>query len=206
MNDNVQQQYGWEDTELTEANHLLIPHILGQLPQKPVRILDLGCGNGTLAAALQARGHEVVAVDASADGVELARQHFPGIRFETASVYEEGFAEIVGTDFDFVISMEVIEHLYWPRKLLEAGYSVLKPGGRMIVTTPYHGYLKNLALSLAGGWDRHFTVDWNGGHIKFFSRQTLTQFMLEQGFRSIGFRGIGRISGLWKSMILTGEK
>lgn len=177
---NVQQQYGWEDTELTEANHLLIPEIIALLPKEPVRILDLGCGNGTLAAALQARGHEVVAVDASAD--------------------------IVGTDFDVVISMEVIEHLYWPRKLLEAGYSVLKPGGRMILTTPYHGYLKNLALSLAGGWDKHFTVDWDGGHIKFFSRQTLTQFMQDAGFLNIDFCGVGRITGLWKSMILSGKK
>lgn len=206
MSDNVQQQYGWQDTELTEANHLLIPDILAQLPQEAVRILDLGCGNGTLATALQARGHEVVAVDASADGIELARQHFPGIRFEIASVYEDTFAEIVGGDFDFVISMEVIEHLYWPRKLIEAGYTVLKPGGRMIVTTPYHGYLKNLALSLAGGWDKHFTVDWDGGHIKFFSRQTLTQFMQDAGFGDVDFRGVGRITGLWKSMILTGQK
>ena len=203
---NVQQQYGWQDTELTEANHLLIPDIMKLLPQESVRILDLGCGNGTLAAALQARGHEVVAVDASADGVELARQRFPGIRFETASVYDENFAAIVGGEFDFVISMEVIEHLYWPRKLIASGYAVLKPGGKMIVTTPYHGYFKNLALALAGGWDRHFTVDWDGGHIKFFSRQTLTQFMLEQGFTGIDFMGVGRVPWLWKSMIMTGMK
>ncbi|WP_176957511.1 class I SAM-dependent methyltransferase [Mariprofundus sp. KV] len=206
MSDSVQQQYGWQDTELTEANNMLIPEILKLLPQESVRVLDLGCGNGTLAAALQARGHDVVAVDASADGVELAKERFPGIRFETVSVYDDGFADIVGTDFDVVISMEVIEHLYWPRKLLEAGYSVLKPGARMILTTPYHGYLKNLALSLAGGWDKHFTVDWDGGHIKFFSRQTLTQFMQDQGFHNIDFRGVGRISGLWKSMTLSGKK
>lgn len=85
---NVQQTYGWQDAELTEANHLLIPAILKLLPKREARILDLGCGNGTLAAALHQQGYEVVALDASADGINLARQQYPGIRFETCSIYE----------------------------------------------------------------------------------------------------------------------
>ena len=203
---NVEQQYGWSDTELTEANYLLIPEILKQLPGSGLKILDLGCGNGTLASALHAEGHQVTAVDASADGIELARQRFPGVRFETCSVYDDDFLEIVGKDFDVVVSMEVIEHLYWPRKLIEKASYLLIPGGKFIVTTPYHGYLKNLAISVMGGWDNHFTVDWDGGHIKFFSRKTLAGFMQDAGFRSIDFFGEGRMPWLWKSMILTGIK
>ena len=203
---NVQQTYGWQDTTLTEANCLLIPAILKLLPKRKVRILDLGCGNGTLAAALHRQGYDVVALDASVDGIDLARQQFPGIRFETFSIYEESVHDVIGGDYDFVISMEVIEHLYWPRKLLEVGYASLAGGGRMIVTTPYHGYLKNLALSVLDGWDKHFTVGWDGGHIKFFSRKNLKALMLEQGFKGIDFRGLGRVPGLWKSMILTGVK
>lgn len=203
---NVQQAYGWRDTELTEANHLLIPEILKLLPERKARILDLGCGNGTLASALGKCGHDVVGVDASADGIELARKQFPCIRFETCSIYEDGVSDIIGDGYDFVISMEVIEHLYWPRKLIETGYRVLAPGGRMIITTPYHGYLKNLALSVCNGWDKHLTVGWDGGHIKFFSRKTLSGFMQDQGFSQIDFRGVGRAPGLWKSMILTGKK
>ena len=191
MSDNVQQQYGWQDTELTEANHMLIPELMKLLPQEPVRILDLGCGNGTLAAALQAWGHEVVAVDASSDGVELARQRFPGIRFETASVYEEGFAEIVGSDFDLVISMEVIEHLYWPRRLIAAGYAVLKPGGKMIVTTPYHGYFKNLALALALVWARQFPDGCVGGAYQFSSRMKLALVLYEHSFHYCCFYYVG---------------
>lgn len=203
---NVQQNYGWQDTDLTEANHLLIPEIVKLLPERRTRILDLGCGNGTLASALGKRGHDVVGVDASADGIELARKQFPGIRFETCSIYEDSACDIIGGGYDFVISMEVIEHLYWPRKLIETGYRTLAPGGRMIITTPYHGYLKNLALSVCDAWDGHFTAGWDGGHIKFFSRNTLTGFMQDQGFNQIDFRGVGRAPGLWKSMILTGQK
>ena len=203
---NVQQQYGWTDTALTEANHLLIPKILSLLPGGRLKILDLGCGNGTLASELQKLEHQVTAVDASADGIKLARQRFPGIRFEICSVYDDAFPDIAGRDFDVVVSMEVIEHLYWPRKLIERAHASLAPGGKVIVTTPYHGYLKNMAISVMGGWDKHFTVDWDGGHIKFFSRKTLTGFMHDAGFKSVHFHGVGRIPGLWKSMILTGSK
>jgi 2-polyprenyl-6-hydroxyphenyl methylase/3-demethylubiquinone-9 3-methyltransferase len=75
----------------------------------------------------------------------------------------------------------------------------LKPGGVIILTTPYHGYLKNLALSLLNAWDKHFTVDWEGGHIKFFSPKTLSAMLKEAGFGEIEFRGAGRLPYLWKT-------
>lgn len=203
---NVQQQYGWVDTELTDANKIVIPAILSMLPKNGARVLDLGCGNGTLAAALQAQGYEVVGVDASNDGIELARGRFPGIEFKTCSIYDDKFRLTVGGGYEFVISLEVAEHLYWPKMLIKQAHSVLAPGGKFLVSTPYHGYLKNLAISVVDGWDRHFTVDWDGGHIKFFSRATLTQFLLNEKFSDIEFMGVGRFPALWKSMILSGRK
>ena len=58
-----------------------------------------------------------------------------------------------------VISLVVAEHLFYPRKLLEQSYQVVKPGGCIIFSTPYHGYLKNLAISVVNGWDKHFCMD-----------------------------------------------
>jgi len=70
------------------------------------------------------------------------------------------------------------------------------------VSTPYHGYIKNLALAVTGKLDAHFTVLWDGGHIKFFSRSTLEQMLREQGFEVTGFAGAGRWPLLWKSMLV----
>ena len=58
--------------------------------------------------------------------------------------------------FRTVISMEVIEHLYSPRTFAAFVRSILEAngGGRFILTTPYHGYLKNLSIALAGKADR----------------------------------------------------
>jgi hypothetical protein len=78
----------------------------------------------------------------------------------------------------------------------------LAPGGRFIVSTPYHGYLKNIALAVSGKFDRHFSVLWDGGHIKFFSRRTLAQMLADEGFEVVTFVGAGRLPLLWKSMIV----
>ncbi|MFN3682011.1 MAG: hypothetical protein ACK4VP_08235, partial [Nitrospira sp.] len=74
-------------------------------------------------------------------------------------------------------------------------------GGVAIVSTPYHGYWKNLALALSGKMDAHFTALWDHGHIKFWSIRTLRQLLQEAGFSEIRFLRVGRIPPLAKSMI-----
>jgi 2-polyprenyl-3-methyl-5-hydroxy-6-metoxy-1,4-benzoquinol methylase len=208
VKDNVQQDYGWNESAETEANELLFPsiqHIVERLGGS-LNVLDIGCGNGTLVKLLCDLGHNVVGVDASKDGIDIARKQVPDARFEVASIYDDDFNQIVGSGFDLVISLEVIEHLYWPKILPQKVYKLLKPYGTFIISTPYHGYLKNFAISLFNGWDRHFTVDWDGGHIKFYSRKSLTNLLEENGFYDITFLGLGRVHYFWKSMVLTGKK
>jgi len=61
-------------------------------------------------------------------------------------------------------------------------------------------------MALTGKLDAHFTVLWDGGHIKFWSRRTLTRLLEEAGFRVERFVGVGRVPLLWKSMILVARK
>ena len=108
--------------------------------------------------------------------------------------------------FDAVVSTEVIEHLFSPHLLPLFAAGTLDKGGYLILTTPYHGYLKNLVLALLDGWDTHLTPLWHGGHIKFWSRKTLTRLLSENGFEVVGFSGVGRLPYLWKSMVLVARK
>ncbi|MBI4726237.1 hypothetical protein HY768_03260 [candidate division TA06 bacterium] len=75
-----------------------------------------------------------------------------------------------------------------------------------MLTTPYHGYWKNLAIALFNQWDFHHTVNWQGGHIKFFSPRTLRSLLEEAGFKNIEFKYAGRFPLLWKSMIAIARK
>lgn len=89
---------------------------------------------------------------------------------------------------------------------LENINSWLKPKGFLILTTPYHGYFKNMSIALFNKFDEHFNSLWEGGHIKFFSKSTLSELLKSNGFEQIRFLGCGRISYLWKSMMIIGEK
>lgn len=170
------------------------------------RVLDIGCGDGVLCGDFHLRGCQVVGVDLSESGIALARRNFPGCRFELLGVNEVSLDRLGEAPFDLVVSTEVVEHLYSPRQLSRAAYDALRPGGQFIITTPYHGYLKNLAISLANHWDVHADPLWDGGHVKLFSRKTLGKLLTEAGFRDLRFLGVGRISFLWMSMVFAGVK
>lgn len=200
----VTDDYGWREAAAPHTAAYLQGPIVNRVVSAGCRrVLDLGCGNGALCASLAAAGVEAVGVDADAQGVAIARQARPDLRFHHQSFDDDprGLVQREGL-FDAVVSTEVIEHLYAPAQLPRFARVLLKPGGLLLVTTPYHGYLKNLALSLVDGWDHHHTVLWPGGHIKFFSRATLTQLLQAEGFRVTGFQGLGRAPWLWKSMLV----
>lgn len=169
-------------------------------------ICDLGCGNGHLCGLLAEASLQVTGVDASESGLNLARAAVgERARFVCARI-DAGLPSKLGVRFDAVISSDVIEHLYRPRDLVECARELLNPGGWLIIGTPYHGYLKNLAISVLGRWDAHHTVDWEGGHIKFFSVKTLSRMVMEGGFDVRRVKYFGRAPGLWKNMICVARK
>ena len=169
-------------------------------------MLDVGCGNGFTAGQFLERGCEVVGLDLSESGVALARQQYPAARFEVMGADERLLAKLECSAFDIVVSTEVIEHLYAPRPYLRGCYSALRPGGRFICSTPYHGYLKNLLIALSGRTITHATPLWDGGHIKLWDRATLSQLLRETGFVNLHFRGAGRLPYLWMTMLMAGDK
>jgi 2-polyprenyl-3-methyl-5-hydroxy-6-metoxy-1,4-benzoquinol methylase len=165
-------------------------------------ICDLGSGNGHIAGRLAALGYEVTGVDASASGIQIARRAYPRVEFVEALIDRD----LKAGQFDLVISSDVIEHLYRPSDLLEAALSSLKPGGQIMLGTPYHGYLKNLVLAATGKMDAHFSALHDGGHIKFFSVSTLSKLMRGDGFDDLSFTFYGRAPWLWKNMICHARK
>lgn len=199
--------YGWNAHVPHSCAYLFDPVIELLRGLGARRVLDLGCGNGHLAGGLKQRGWDVVGVDPDAGGVALARSSFPEVRFYRTGVSSDP-TELLSHEapFEAVVSTEVIEHLYAPRLLPIYAARVLGPRGHLILTTPYHGYWKNLAVSLFDRWDHHHTALWEGGHVKFFSRATLTRLLEENGFEVTGFHGVGRLPWLWKSMALVARK
>ena len=75
-----------------------------------------------------------------------------------------------------------------------------------MISTPFHGFWKNLLLAATGRLDRHFQADHEGGHIKFWSYRALATFLRSHGFEVTEFHGYGRVPLLWNSMIVKAVK
>jgi 2-polyprenyl-3-methyl-5-hydroxy-6-metoxy-1,4-benzoquinol methylase len=201
--------YAYEDGDLNPSHEYLVPsllEILGSLhiPHDRKHIFELGCGNGAVADVLTRYGYQLTGVDVSVQGVEQAQRRHSHLSLHLGSAYDR----LAGTygQFPVVISLEVVEHLYDPRAFARTLFNLVEPSGTVIVSTPYHGYWKNLAMALTCRLDHHFTALWDHGHIKFWSMATLRQLLQEAGFRSITFRRVGRVPALAKSMIAIATK
>lgn len=199
----VYQDYGYTNSNACHAFNYMLQPLLSLLNQTDNRhILDLGCGNGYLVNYLIEQGYNAYGTDASEKGIAIANNTNPG-RFFVQDLSSDALPpQLQGISFDTVISTEVIEHLYNPETFITFCRQQLKPGGQLIVTTPYHGYLKNLLLSIFNKWDTHMNPLWAGGHIKLWSRKTLTNALTQAGFKVVSFKGCGNIPYCWKSMII----
>ncbi len=201
-------EYGFKSTEASHTHNYLVPNILEILSiNNSKSILDIGCGNGSMAINLIEKGFNVYGIDASEKGIGIAKNSFPD-RFYLHNIQDiELPSELSEKSFDTIISTEVIEHLFDPRSYIKLCKNILikNKQGILILSTPYHGFLKNMVLSILNKWDNHLNPLWDGGHIKFWSKKTLTKLFEELGFTNINFYGCGRIPFLWKSMIITGK-
>jgi 2-polyprenyl-3-methyl-5-hydroxy-6-metoxy-1,4-benzoquinol methylase len=206
--DNI-SGYSFSSAMLNESHNYLLPAIdrildrLGAIEHRS-RLFELGCGNGSVAHYLAQRGLRVIGVDPSSSGIAEARRHYPELQLEQGSAYDDLVSRY--GRFPIVLSLEVVEHVYAPRNYAATLFDLVEPGGTMIISTPYHGYLKNLAIALAGRMDDHFKPLWDHGHIKFWSIRTLDALLRETGFEEISFERVGRIPVLAKSMIALATK
>lgn len=202
------RDYGFNTAEPSHMHKHFMPVIFALAGNlwPGMRMLDVGCGNGFTCGEFLKLGCKVTGIDLSEQGVALAQKTYPQGRFEVLPANDHLLANLKEEPYDLIVSTEVVEHLYAPRLYAHGCFQALKPGGRFICTTPYHGYLKNLALSLAGKWDTHANPLWDGGHIKLWSRATLTHLLTETGFQNIQFQGAGRLPFLWMTMVMSGDK
>jgi ubiquinone/menaquinone biosynthesis C-methylase UbiE len=97
-------------------------------------VLDLGCGDGTHAGMVREFfTGQIYAIDPSEQIINKAKNNFSDINFKTASAYKLPYQD---NFFDLIYSIDVIEHLKEPQKMLIEVQRILKPGGVIIFQTP----------------------------------------------------------------------
>jgi 2-polyprenyl-3-methyl-5-hydroxy-6-metoxy-1,4-benzoquinol methylase len=144
-------------------------------------VLDLGCGEGLLAAELKNRGNRITGVD----GLPRAARESVLDAYYSADL-DEGIAPVLRAltrkRFDHVLLLDVLEHLRRPARILEDCHQALRPDGLLIVSLPNVANITVRLMLLFG----RFTYAERGildrTHLRFFTRKTARQFLEEHGF------------------------
>jgi SAM-dependent methyltransferase len=152
------------------------------------RVLDLGCGAGRFVAALRDAGADPVGVEIAEAALSRARAVAPGA--DLRLLEPDGSIPLGHGSVDLVWCSEVLEHVADGAHLLQEARRVLRPGGRILVTVPYHGRVKAAVVGLLR-FDAHF--DPQGQHLRFFTRASLAGMLLGAGFSAPDVRAVGGV-------------
>lgn len=134
-------QRWWDANGPQKALHALNPvrldYVAARAPLQGARALDVGCGGGLLSEALAKAGADVTAIDLAPNLLKVARLHGleSGIKVGYRQVAVEALAEEAPASFDVVTCMEMLEHVPDPASVIRACARLLKPGGRLFLST-----------------------------------------------------------------------
>lgn len=183
------------------SSYLLILKTVMSYPDsdKKTKILDVGAGSGIITMALQNMGHSVTAVDTWAEyGENFENQS--GINDDIINRLETNGVKTIPCDiekdslpfddncFDMVLCLDVIEHLHnSPKKVLAETRRVLRPGGKLILTTPNLATLKNRLYMLFGrsvytDMDYWYNNEPFFGHVREYTVGEVKSILKQQQF------------------------
>jgi SAM-dependent methyltransferase len=191
------QGFEWEHQWIPKKKSLSIASIkyLGQ--PETLRVLDYGCGDAVMYQFFYEEGYQVEGIDISEVVIDNNKKKYPHLNFSMTT--PDAPAPFPDERFDAVFSSEVIEHIYDVTFLFSEFKRLLRPGGGLILTTPYHGLVKNIVIALFY-FESHYKI--KSQHIRFFTKKSLTGLCREYGFTPVKWARVGRFPLLARSCFI----
>jgi 2-polyprenyl-3-methyl-5-hydroxy-6-metoxy-1,4-benzoquinol methylase len=155
------------------------PDVRDMLEPAGRRILDVGCGEGALGAALKQAGAErVVGIERHSAAAEVARNQLD-------EVLEGDVAQLAGEltqqSFDYLIFADVLEHLTEPERVLARLLPLLEPDGRVVVSVPNMRFYLVLARLVFDRWSYADSGVRDRTHLRIFTRRSLERMLTDHG-------------------------
>ncbi len=137
------------------------------------RILDVGCGMGIFLKEASSRMWEAYGVDVSPFAVHYARET---LALRNVRVLDVKSLDFMDGSMDAVTMFHLIEHVLYPKELVDSCHRILRPGGILVVETP----------DISSGRARRQGINWRfikiPEHVNYFSLKLLSQLLRERGF------------------------
>jgi 2-polyprenyl-6-hydroxyphenyl methylase/3-demethylubiquinone-9 3-methyltransferase len=177
---------------LHELNPERLAFIAARQPLKGARIADIGCGGGILSEAMARAGAEVTAIDLAPEALDVARLHAieSGLTVDYRLVSAEALADQMPGQFDAVTCLEMLEHVPDPLSVLRACAALLKPGGRLFLST-LNRTPKAFALGIVGA-EYVLGLLPRGTHRyeRFLKPSELRRALVDLGFDQLEYEGL----------------
>ncbi len=145
------------------------------------RVLEFGCSSGRITEVLVNRGCHVTGIEVDPDAAEKARVHADDVVVLDLD-YDEFETKLAGQQWDVALFGDVLEHLRDPLRVLRATRQLLDPRGTVVLSVPNVAHA-DVRLSLLNGkfpYGPYGLLDRT--HLRFFTRDTLTQLLDDAGF------------------------
>lgn len=204
MTKQFYENYWQSEPNYLSDFHLKWPKLKKFIPlQAGVSIVDFGCGNGKILSEIYKINPQanLTGLDVSQAAINQAKRRLPGVKFY--KINDGGLIPLEDGSVDFIFSSEVIEHVYDTENAFTEFSRILKPGGRILLTTPYHGLIKNILIALLS-FDRHFNP--TGAHIRFFTKKSLFDILKKYKLQIIKYGYYGRFWPIPHSIYVLAEK
>ncbi|HEX8054566.1 MAG TPA: class I SAM-dependent methyltransferase [Thermoleophilaceae bacterium] len=185
--DNYYDQFWSGEKERHYQPESVLEELILEGVTSTTAVLDVGCGSGnSYAGELNRRAASYVGVDVSANAVEAAR----GLGLDARTIDAAASLPFEDESFDLVVCIEVMEHLFAPHEAAAEIRRVLKPGGRLVCSTPNVAYWRLRANMVFGLWnplgdELALERPWRDPHIRFFTPKTLARMLRMSGFRDV---------------------
>ncbi|MBI2573138.1 class I SAM-dependent methyltransferase [Candidatus Woesearchaeota archaeon] len=190
-----------KDYHITKKRKKLFLEFLKTQP-KGARVLDIGCYVGDVVNEFHSLGFDAYGVDIVAESIAQAKKNYPYSTFKVADL-NEGVLPFEDGFFDVIWAGDIIEHIYNTINLFSQFNRVLKKGGYLVCSTPYHGKLKLIAVALVDA-KRHFHPE--HPHVRYYTDKSLRAILEKYGFDVESEKYLGRVPMLSNNMFFVSKK
>lgn len=151
------------------------------LPAHAARVLEVGCGRGGTLAWIKATGRAdwIAGIELNSDAAADAQTRLDLLLRGDVDRLIDQFPT---QSLDLILCLDVLEHLVDPWTTLRRLQALLRPGGQLIASLPnIRHYAVLLPLLLAGRWRYEAAGIMDRTHLRFFSRETAVELLLQAG-------------------------
>lgn len=157
----------------------------------PTRVLDIGCGEGSLGKVLKERygsGVYLVGTDISKQALELARQHYDEV-YRNDAEREDIRTLFPEKRFDYIVCLEVLEHVFDPLKILGQASDLLRSGGQIIVSFPNFAFYRYRLEVLRGKFPEGCHIYSDVEHLHYFTLGSFKKLLADAKLKPVDIDG-----------------